>query len=110
MFARDGAEVVRYRSRDFADRPVSNDEVLTAVRTLDLAPLENVPDWVPTADPHDDPSALRVEAFGPYFRGIRFGVLGLAGRLTDPGDRAEAKAMSDMAGAFVEAWKQHRTS
>jgi len=66
--------------------------------------------WVPGVEPQEDPGALRVEAFGPYFRGIRFGVLGLTGRLTDAGDRAEARAMSGMAGAFLEAWKRRRTS
>lgn len=110
VFAPDGSEVARFRSHDFADRPVSNAEVIAIVRSLDLPPLADVPDWLPAVDAVDDASALRVEAFGPYFRGIRFGVLGLAGRLSDPGDRNEARAMSDMAGAFLEAWKQRRTS
>ena len=110
VFAADGVEVVRFRSRDFADRAVSNDDAIDAVRTLGLPELEGVADWVPGVEPEDDPGALRVEAFGPYFRGIRFGVLGLIGRLTDAADRDEARAMSDMAGAFLEAWKQRRAS
>lgn len=110
VFAADGSEVARFRSRDFAERPVSNDAVITTVRGLDLPPLADVPDWIPAVDAVDDASALRVEAFGPYFRGIRFGVLGLTGRLNDPGDRKEARAMSDMAGTFLDAWKQRRTS
>ena len=110
VFAADGVEVGRFRARDFADRPVSNDAVIDVVRTLGLPALAGMSDWVPGVEPEEDPGALRVEAFGPYFRGIRFGVLGLTGRLTDAGDRAEARAMSDMAGAFLEAWKQRRTS
>jgi len=56
----------------------------------------------------EDPSALRVDAFGPYFRGIRFATRGLAGRLVDERDRAEAIAMSEMAAAFLKAWKVRR--
>ena len=65
--------------------------------------------WVPDVEPVEDPGALRVDAFGPYFRGIRFGTRGLAGRLVDDGDRAEAVAMSEMAAAFLDAWKVRRT-
>ena len=110
VFAADGVEVIRFRSRDFADRPASNDAVIDVVGTLGLPALTGMSEWVPGVEPEEDPGALRVEAFGPYFRGIRFGVLGLSGRLTDAGDRAEARAMSDMAGAFLEGWKQRRTS
>ena len=110
VFASDGFEVARFRSRDFADRAVSNAEVIATVHDLDLPPLADVADWVPSVEAVDDASALRVEAFGPYFRGIRFGVLGLAGRLSDPDGRDEARAMSAMAGAFLDAWKHRRTS
>ena len=61
-----------------------------------------------TVAPVEDPGALRPDTFGPYFRGIRYGTFGLAGRLTDDGDRAEAMAMIDMAGAFLDPWKVRR--
>ena len=77
-----------------ADRPATNDDLLNAVRELELAPLSEVEPWVPPVAPFEDLAALRVDAFGPYFRGIRFGTMGLASRLTDEHDRAEAIAMS----------------
>ena len=52
----------------------------------------------------------RVDAFGPYFRGIRFATMGLSGRLTDAADRAETLAMSAMAARFIDAWKQRRST
>jgi hypothetical protein len=103
-----GEETWRYRSRDFADRPPDDDDLLAAVRELGLPALDPPPSWVPDDEPVEDPGALRVEAFGPYFRGIRFGVRGLASRLVDEGDRAEAIRMSDMAISFIDAWKTRR--
>ena len=108
LFDADGREVRRFRARDFADRPVNYDELLGAVRALELSPLTGVEPWVPAVSAVDDPSALRVEAFGPYFRGIRFATRGLAGRLIDEDDRAEAIAMSEMATAFLDGWKLRR--
>jgi hypothetical protein len=108
LFDSNGSEVRRLRARDFADRPATNDELLGALRALALSALLNVEPWVPPVGAVEDPSALRVEAFGPYFRGIRFGTRGLASRLTDDHDRAEALAMSDMAAAFLDGWKVRR--
>ena len=73
VFAADGVEVVRFRSRDFADRPVSNDAVVDVVRALGLPALAALSVWVPGVEPEEDPGALRVEAFGPYFRGSASG-------------------------------------
>ena len=108
LLGSDGREVLRFRARDFADRPASCDELFGAVRALALLPLHNVEPWVPAVPVVEDPSALRVDAFGPYFRGIRFGTRGLAGRLVDEHDRAEAIAMSEMAAAFLNGWKVRR--
>jgi len=108
LFGSDGRELRRFRARDFADRPANYDELMAAVRTLELSPLNGVEPWVPAIPAVEDPSALRVEAFGPYFRGIRFGTMGLVGRLVDEHDRAEAIAMGEMAGAFLESWKVRR--
>ena len=108
LFGPDDAEIRRFRARDFADRPATNEALFAAVRGKKLPALRGVETWVPTVEPVEDPAALRADAFGPYFRGIRYGTFGLAGRLTDDGDRAEAMAMIDMAGAFLDAWKARR--
>jgi len=92
------------------NRPASNAAVIDVVRALGLPALTGMSVWVPDVEPEEGPGALWVEAFGPYFRGIRCEVLGLTGRLTDAADRGEARAMSDMAGAFLEAWEQRRPS
>ena len=108
VFDGDSQETHRFRSRDFADRRPNDDHLIAAVRDLGLSALEPPEPWVPDHEPVDDPGALRVEAFGPYFRGIRSAVRGLAGRLVDEHDRAEAIRMSDMANSFLDAWKVRR--
>jgi hypothetical protein len=108
VFDADGREIWRFRSRDFADRPPDDDDLFAAVRDLRLPALDAPPSWVPDVEPADDPGALRVDAFGPYFRGIRFGVRGLAGRFFDERDRAEAIRMSEMAASFLDAWTARR--
>ncbi len=110
LFGPDDAEVWRRRARDFADRPARNDDLFAAARDLQLPALCGVEQWAPEVETVDDPGALRVDAFGAYFRGVRFSTLALAGRLVDERDRAAAIAMSDMAIAFLDAWKTRRTS
>ena len=108
LVAPDGRELVRHRSRDFADREDDAD-VLEALRGLGLPPLEVPPPWAPggaEAEPTD--KAFRVEAFGPYFRGLRFGTRALAARMRDGRDAAEVRQTSDMAGSFLEAWSRRR--
>jgi hypothetical protein len=107
LVAPDGHEVFRFRSRDFADRP-GDDDLIDALTALELPPIALGPADA-TCEPVDDDAALRVDAFGPYFRGIRFGTMSLSGRLSDAGDRAEALAMSAMAISFLDAWKQRRS-
>jgi AhpC/TSA family len=107
IFDAQGREVRRYRSRDFADRPPNDDDLLSDLRGLRL-PTISAPTWTPDVEPVDDPGALRTETFGPYFRGIRFGVRGLSGRLQDPVDQQEAIRMSDMATSFLDAWSTRR--
>jgi hypothetical protein len=106
LFAPDGSEALRVRSRDFADHP-TDDDVFAAARRLDVPPIGLGPAPA-TADPVDDPGALWTEAFGPYFRGIRFATIALAGRLEDERDVAETVALSDMAASFLAAWKKRR--
>jgi hypothetical protein len=108
LVAPDGVETYRMRSRDFADRP-TDDDVLAAARSLGLPPIELGP--APAAsEPEEHDGALRVEAFGPYFRGVRFGGIALAGRVTNDADRNEATAMSTMAVSFLDALKQRRAA
>lgn len=106
LFAPDGAEAFRFRSRDFADRPDDAD-LLAAVAALGLPPLGLSPAEA-RAEPEDDPGAFPVGAYGPYFRGVRFGALALARRAQDPADRADAEATSAMGAGFLDAWKQRR--
>lgn len=108
LFAPDGREVYRMRSRDFADRS-NDDDLFVAVRQLELPAVELDP-APPAATPEEHDGALRVDAFGPYFRGLRMGTIALAGRVTEGVDRDEVIAMSTMAQSFLDAWKQRRTS
>lgn len=106
VFGPADGEVYRYRSRDFADRP-TDDDLIDAVRSLDLDPVQVQPVAVPSAsDEHE--GAFRTDAFGPFFRGIRSATAGLAGRMTLDSDRSEAAAMSAMASSFLDAWKRRR--
>lgn len=76
-------------------RPGSTELVAVAKTPTegDLDPIDPGP--VPAdAEPVDDPAALRSEAFGLYFRGIRFGSIALAGRLHDDRDVQETMALS----------------
>jgi hypothetical protein len=106
LYAPDGREVLRMRSRDFADRP-TDDDVIAAARALDLEPIDPGPVGA-DAEPEEDPGAFRTEAFGPYFRGIRLGTIALSGRLHDDRDVAETVALSEMAASYLAAWKERR--
>ena len=110
VFDSAGRETFRFRSRDFSDRPPDDDDLFAALRALALPAIAAPPPWAPGVEPAQDPGALRVEAFGPFFRGIRSGVRGLATRLGDDRDRAEANRMSDMADSFLQAWAERRVS
>jgi hypothetical protein len=110
LLAPDGRALVRHRSRDFADRADDSD-VLDALRGRDLPARELASPWRPEGEgvtPRPTDSAFRVEAFGPYFRGLLFGTRALAGRMRDAQDAAEAQQVSAMAASFLEAWKQRR--
>lgn len=108
VVAPDGREVFRARSRDFADRP-SDDDLFAALRSLELPAVKLSP-AAPMSSPEEDEGALRTEAFGPYFRGIRFATIALSGRLRDSADRDEVMEMSEMAASFLDAWKQRRSA
>lgn len=107
LLAPDGRELVRHRSRDFADRS-SDGDVLAALRELGLPSRPEPPDWDPGIPPQPTDAAFRVEAFGPYFRGIRFSTKALEGRMRDPEDAAEIRDTTAMAESFLGAWKERR--
>ena len=110
LVAPDGREVLRQRSRDFADRTQDDAQVLDALRGLDLPPLPVPAPWDPGVAPESRPSAFRTEAFGPYFRGIRFATYALAQRMQDERDAAETRALTAVAGSFLDAWKERRAT
>ncbi len=107
LVAPDGRVVVEHRSRDFADRS-SDDDVLDALRDLGLPPRPVPPPWSPDVTPQPTENAFRVEAFGPYFRGIRFAMHALAGRMRDERDTAELQQTQQMAASFLVAWAARR--
>ena len=108
LVAPDGRELVRHRSRDFADRADDSD-VLEALRELALPEAEPPAPWAP-ADVAPQPSerAFRPSAFGPYFRGARFTALALAGRMRDPADADDARETARMAASFLAAHKERQ--
>lgn len=110
VVAPDGEVPVEHRSRDFADRPDDSD-VLDALAALQL-PARPVPrGWSPAGvEPQPTDNAFRPEAFGAYFRGLRFGTRALAGRMRDDQDAAEVRQTSEMAASFLDAWAQRRAA
>lgn len=101
-----GSERYRYTGRDFADR-THDEDVLTAVDALGLAPIE-APRWEPTVEVPDSLTGyFRTDDILPYFRGNYFGALAIGWRLTDPESRELAKehrAMSRTMLDALEAW------
>lgn len=97
----DGEEKARFTSRDFADRP-SEDEVLTALRSLGLPPVEQVSPEVGEARP--GPNAMPFQHLLPYYRGARFAVIAMAGR--HPETRDEADEYVALLDRYTEAAKQ----
>jgi hypothetical protein len=107
LVAPDGRTPVEHRSRDFADRPDDRD-VLEALRDLGLPPRPVPPAWSPEVEPAPTAGAFSVDAFGPYFRGIRFATKALAGRMHDERDAGELRTTEQMAISFLDEWKTRR--
>lgn len=104
----DGRELVRHRSRDFADRADDTD-VLEALRALGLPGREPPRPWAPAGvTPQASDGAFRPVAFGPYFRGIRFAMNALAGRMRDAADAEEARQTGRMAASFLAARQERQ--
>lgn len=101
----DGTEVYRYNGRDFADR-TTDDDVMEAVRGLNLDPINPDP-WVPEATVPDDLSGFfPVERYQAYFAGNRFGAIAIGGRLPDKETAAIAREHRLMAEASLAAFDQ----
>ena len=108
LVAPDGQVLVRHRSRDFADRRDDQD-VLAALASRDLPGRAAPAGWSPAGvEPEPTDKAFRPDAFGPYFRGLRFGTKALAGRMRDDRDEAELLETSAMATSFIDAWARRR--
>ena len=110
LVAPDGQQVLRHRSRDFADRSDDSD-VLDALGALSLPALPAAEPWAPDGvTPQPSDVAFRPKAFGAYFRGIRFATRALAGRMRDEGDAEEIRRTERMAASFLDAQKARRTA
>ncbi len=109
LVAPDGERLVEHRSRDFADRDDDSD-VLAALDRLGLPPRDEPAPWDPGVEPQPTPNAFRPDAFGPYFRGIRFMSLALAGRMREPDDQEELRRTERMAASFLDARKHRQAS
>ena len=109
VVAPDGGTVLEHRSRDFADRP-DDDDVLQALRALSLPARTSTRTWEPPVEPRPTENAFRTEAFGPYFRGIRFNLKALGPRMRDDEDAAELARTGQMAQSFLDAWKERRAA
>ena len=107
VVAPDGRAVLEHRSRDFADRG-DDEDVLEALRGLSLPPRAETGPWDPGVEPQPTENAFRTEAFGPYFRGIRFNLKALGPRMRDEQDAAELARAGQMAQSFLDAWKERR--
>ena len=107
LVAPDGDRVVEHRSRDFADRD-DDEDVLDALRALRLPARPEPAAWQPGIEPEPTQNAFRTQAFGPYFRGIRFVSRALAGRMRDEQDADELRRTERMSGSFLDAWNERR--
>lgn len=86
VVAPDGAEAYREVARDFADR-ITEDELLTAVRKLDL-PATQQPPLTP-GDPLPGPKAMPLPALSPYCRGAKFAAKAMGMRHPQTRDDAD---------------------
>lgn len=107
LVAPDGQLLVEHRSRDFADR-ADDEDVLSALRSLDLTARPAPAPWEPDLEPEPTPGAFRTDAFGPYFRGIKLASQALTGRMRDEQDANELRLTERMAASFLDAWRTRR--
>lgn len=100
LIAPDGTEILRQVGEDFADR-LPEEELVEAVRRLGLAPVAQDPPA--PGDPHPGDKAVDLAWLPAYFRGAKFAVMGLAGRVSEV--RKDAKVMSEEYDRFLGALK-----
>jgi hypothetical protein len=98
-----GDEQWRWVSRDFADR-IPEDEVVSAARSLGLAPTTQAPPEVGPAEP--GPKAMPFDGLGLYLRGARFAALamGLRHGHFDESIKDDSKAYVAEMDRFIEAY------
>jgi hypothetical protein len=104
----EGHEVFRFRSRDFADRPPT-DDFIRILSDLDLPPIALGPAAALT-EPVEEPDAFSVDTFRPFFGGFRMAGIVLSRRIRDEGSATEAQATSSMAAGFLDAWKERKSA
>ncbi len=101
----DGSEAYRHNGRDFADR-TTDDEVMAALRSLDLEAVDPGP-WIPDATAPDDLTGFfPTERYPVYFAGNRFAAIAIGGRLPDKETASVARQHRLMAEASLAAWEQ----
>ncbi len=86
---RDGNEVWRRKSLDFAERP-AEDEVLDVVRALRLPPTHQ--QEPPPRDAEPGPKAMPFAALTAYYRGAKFAAIAMSRRFPEAKDNAKAYA------------------
>lgn len=100
----DGEEAFREVGRDSGDR-IAEDDLLDAVRGLDLPPTQA--EEVVEGEPRPGDRAMPVDALAPYFRGAKFAVLNMGRRF--PEAREEAARYAAEAERYMEAAKRLRS-
>lgn len=108
LYDPDGHEVFRFRSRDFADRPPT-DDLIRILTDLELPPIVLGPAGALT-EPVDETDAFSIDTFRPFFGGFRMAGIVLSRRIRDEVGGTEARAMSSMAAGFLDAWKQRKSA
>lgn len=102
LVAPSGELVWEFRSRDYADRPQDDEDLLGAVKALGLAPIETAPPNPGALEPGE---LFDFDWLYPYFRGIYKNMEALVMRIADDHARAEIERIHGMTGRYLEAVK-----
>jgi hypothetical protein len=107
LLAPDGRVAWADTGGDFADRP-HEDGLLAALAALGLDPVRPEPVPRGALDGPERPGVLTLAELAVYFRAVRFAAIALGGRMTEPGDRAAAERLRELAERYGERVKQAR--
>ena len=105
LVAPSGELVWEFRSRDYADRPPDDEDLLAAVKALGLAPIERAPVNRGAPQPGE---LYDFDWLYPYFRGIYKSMEALLTRVADEDARAEIERIHTMTGRYQDAVKATR--